>query len=534
VATQLLDVFGFLSVLLRGGALASSALVLGGAIFVLWVCPRTGEALQSCRRLLWWSAGALAVVQLCYVAADSAILAATAGLPLRDIAGANFFLAGVGAICAAAAIGALARRTGRPAHGILIPAAVVVSALIMTSHAAGRVNQRPLLIALTALHLGAAAAWVGAMPYFLLAIARSGDAFTANHLCRSFSRLALTGVAVLAGSGIGLSMLYVGSPHAIYGTSYGAMVASKVVLLGLLLLPGGFNYLIVRQHPVICYRLLPSLRRFAEAEVGIGFTVILAAASLTSQPPAVDMQAGRLTAAEIAQRMSPGWPQLHTPPLDALSPATPLGFGATEPGLVSFVPGTSYHPNTPGDIAWSEYNHHWSGLIVMVAGLAAVLASLRVRWARHWPLAFLGLAVFLFLRSDPENWPLGPRSFWQSFAVAEVLQHRVFVVLIVAFAYFEWAVRTGRISSHRASLVFPAVCAAGGALLLTHSHALGNIKEELLAELSHIPLAILAVAAGWSRWLELRLAIPQRRMLAWVWPVCLVLIGAVLLNYREA
>jgi putative copper resistance protein D len=83
-------------------------------------------------------------------------------------------------------------------------------------------------------------------------------------------------------------------------------------------------------------------------------------------------------------------------------------------------------------------------------------------------------------------------------------------------------------------LVFPAVCAVGGALLLTHTHSLSNIKEELLVELSHIPLAISAVAAGWSRWLELRLADPRRQIPAWIWPFCFILIGAVLLNYREA
>jgi putative copper resistance protein D len=82
--------------------------------------------------------------------------------------------------------------------------------------------------------------------------------------------------------------------------------------------------------------------------------------------------------------------------------------------------------------------------------------------------------------------------------------------------------------------VFPAVCAVGGALLLTHTHALTNINEELLIELSHLPLAIFAVAAGWSRWLELRLSGPQRRIPAWIWPFCFVLIGVVLLNYREA
>ena len=142
---------------------------------------------------------------------------------------------------------------------------------------------------------------------------------------------------------------------------------------------------------------------------------------------------------------------------------------------------------------------------MLAIGLLAVLGSTeRAPWARHWPLLFFGLALFLLVRSDPENWPLGPRGFWESFVVAEVLQHRVFVLLVVAFGVFEWGVQTNRITSLGASLVFPAVCALGGALLLTHSHSLGNAKEELLVELSHIPLALFAIAAGWSRWLELQ------------------------------
>jgi len=543
MATQLLDVFGFLSVLLRGGALAMTSLVLGGVAFTFWVLlpipynARADAAWESCRRLMFRSAAALVLVHVCQVAAHSAILSATTGLGLRQVTGANFFLAGASAICAAIVIAAMTmRRAWRPVPVILLPAAVLLGALVMTSHAVGRLDNRPALIMLTALHQTATAAWVGAMPYLLLSLGRGTGANLAHTLCRRFSIMAIASVAVLVASGAGMSIAYVGSASAIYGTSYGAMVASKVVLLGILLFLGGFNLLIVRQHPVMSAWLLPSLRRFAETEVGIGFTVILTAASLTSQPPAVDLPSGRVTAAEIVQRMRPKWPRLQTPALSSLSPATPLfSDAATAPGPSSFVPGTSYHPNTPGDIAWSEYNHHWAGLIVLAAGLLAVLASSGVAgWARHWPLSFLGLAVFLFLRADPENWPLGPRSFWQSFAVAEVLQHRLFVVLIVAFAGFEWAVRTGRIAARRARFVFPLVCAAGGALLLAHTHSLGNIKEELLAELSHIPLAIFAVAAGWSRWLELRLAIPQKRVAAWIWPACLVLIGAMLINYRES
>jgi copper resistance protein D len=545
VLTQLLDVFGLLSVVLRGGALASQSLVLGGAVFTLWILrglpggPRSADITQSCRRLVLWSAAGSALIQSCYLAADTAVLAGTANLGLADIAGAHFFIAGSAGICAATAVAAAAmRRNCELPPRLLALAAVSLAALVMTSHAPGRLDHRLALCALTALHQAATAFWIGGIPYLVLGLAKSQDPDLAQFLCRKFSRMSLFSVGTLAASGSAMSLIYVGSFDAIYGAAYGAMVASKVALLGILLLLGALNFFITHQPSATAASLLPCLRRLAEAEIGIGFTVIFAAASLTSQPPAVDLPADRVSAAEIVQRMSPRWPRLHTPELSGLSPPTPLGFddtGTNQPRPQSFVPGGSYSPNTPGDIAWSEYNHHWAGLIVLIAGLLAVLArSGAGGWARHWPLTFLGLAVFLFVAADPENWPLGPRSFWQSFAVAEVLEHRVFVLLIVAFAGFEWSVQTGRITSPPARLVFPSVCAAGGALLLTHSHSLGNAKEELLAELSHILVAIFGVTAGWARWLELRLPPGQRRIPAWIWPVCFSLIGIVLLNYRES
>jgi putative copper resistance protein D len=225
---------------------------------------------------------------------------------------------------------------------------------------------------------------------------------------------------------------------------------------------------------------------------------------------------------------------MATPSVTEISPASSLVVANNFKLPGSFVPGQLGNPNTPADIAWSEYNHHWAGLVVLAIGILAVL-SRRFSWARHWPLTFLGLAVFLLIRADPENWPLGPRGFWESFQVAEVAQHRSFVLLIVAFAVFEWTVQTRRTALQRAGLVFPLVCALGGAFLITHSHSLGNVKEEFLAELSHIPLALLAVVAGWSRWLEIRL--PRNRtqlVAAQIWPVCFVLIGTVLLYYRES
>ncbi|MEO6965384.1 MAG: hypothetical protein ABI076_05740, partial [Acidobacteriaceae bacterium] len=124
--------------------------------------------------------------------------------------------------------------------------------------------------------------------------------------------------------------------------------------------------------------------------------------------------------------------------------------------------------------------------------------------------------------------------FWDSFYNPEDLQHRLYILLIVSFVAFEWSVQTRRLQSQKAALVFPAVCVLGGALLLMHNHTLGNVKEELLTEMSHTAIALCAVFAGWSRWLELRGSGRGKRIASWVWPVCLMFIGLILLNYREA
>src|SRR5947207_973296 len=106
-----------------------------------------------------------------------------------------------------------------------------------------------------------------------------------------------------------------------------------------------------------------------------------------------------------------------------------------------------------------------------------------------------------------------------------MVQHRVFVLLMIAFAFFEWGVRTGRIASRRLALVFPVLTALGGTLLLTHSHAIANPREELLIEYTHLPMAIPGVLAGWARGLEIRGRPGQRRCAGGLWPLCVALIG---------
>jgi len=541
---RLLQIFGFLSVLFRGGTLSFESLTIGGIVFLNFVAgsanPQSEAINQGSLRWIRRAAVALAVTQLAYILASTLILMQSADMTLADVSGANFVLAGVLAIASALTIAALAGARSSKSHMVMaFPALLILLSSVMTSHAMARLEYRFPLAVVTALHQGATATWLGGLFYLLIAIPRCPDNRFARQLIARFSKLALISVAVLAAAGFTLGFAYVGSLDAIYDTSYGIMVATKAVLFGTLLLLGALNFQIARSPSGGA--VIASLKRFGEAEIGIGITVILTAASLTSLPPAVDLRTDRVSTQEIVARLAPQLPRLASPSIEDLPEdiyaAEVQAFDAGTLSPASFVPGQAgTRPNTPAEKSWSEYNHHWAGLIVLSIGLLAFLAQTKYfPWARNWPLLFLGLSLFLLLRSDPETWPLGPNGFWVTLQDPEVLLHRIFALLVIALAIFEWRVQTGLVATERARLIFPALVAVASALLLTHSHSLGNIKEEVLAELSHAPLAILGIVAGWSRWLELRLPSENkaRDRMAWLWPTCLLLIGLLLLNYRE-
>jgi len=540
---DLLGMFGFLVVLLRATILVFQTILVGGVIFLSFVASneslRPEELTRPAWKLIRWSGVGFALCQIAFLFVNSLVLGGSTDISIREMLGANFAIAGIVGIVASLAVAWWPVRLQKT---VLVPALLILGTSVVTSHSFSRMEGRAPLVGLTALHLLATASWIGGLPYLLLSMKRISEHGIRIRISQRFSRLAQISVAVLFLAGLGMSLVFVGSWNALYGTAYGIMVGTKVALFCCLLLLGAANYFIVRGVGAASTTGATSLIRFGEVEIGIGLTVILAAASLTSQPPGADLTEDRVSLHEIAVRYAPRMPRLTSPPLGDLSPAgRQLERQAKLAGVkvpAAFMPGESFsHPDTPGDIAWSEYNHSWAGLIVFFMGLLALLSRNKYfSWAKIWPLMFLGLAVFLFLRADPENWPLGPNGFWESFREADVLQHRAAVILIIVFALFQWAVETNRVKSHAAALVFPGVCAIGGIVLLTHTHAVTNIKQEMLAELSHTPLAIFGIIAGWARWLELRL--PQennaRKYLAWVWPVCFVFVGLILMDYHEA
>jgi putative copper resistance protein D len=495
-----------------------------------------GKIQSSTWRLLWISAVGLAVVQLLYLYVNSAVLMATNEIGFDGVVGANFFISGSIVVTAALATAMIAGGGKNIAKwAIAVLALVIMGASVMTNHAASRLDGRPLLITLSCIHELAAGFWIGGLPFLVLGLYRAKDLTTQWYVTERFSRLALSCAGALVISGTVMSVIYIGSWAAIIGTAYGLMVTAKTTMLGAVLLLGGVNFLLIRNTSKGVG--LPRLRRLIEAEVGIGITLILTAASLTSQPPAVDQISDTVTLAQIYQRFKPTVPRLtYKYVAEAASDA-----GESTSGVVPNDKALAYnidgHPLTSrmvnGSIV-SESNHHWMGLVVLAMGLLAVLARTgKAPWAEYWPLLLIGIAIFIFLQADTECWPVGWKGFGACWADPEVFQHRMAVLVCLAFGCFEAHVRKQRKENDPLALVFPLMVAVGGAVLLTHSHAITNVKENLLAELSHVLMGVLAVFAGWTRWLELRLPEENRAIPSWIWPVCFVLIGAVLLNYRE-
>jgi copper resistance protein D len=542
---QLVDLFGFLSVALRAGTLIFQSLLLGGVVFVLWVSRNTpGDAAQrmrmqaSCWTLLRVSIVGLILFQIAYLYVDSTVLMVSAEIGFKDVIGANFFISGSIVLTAALLALIASVSSGRRTTWILLLSALVVlGASLMTNHSASRIDGRVLLTALTATHEAATGLWIGGLPFLVMSLFRNRDTHARLYITQRFSSMALICVILIVASGLFMSVIYIGTWQAVVGTAYGVMVVAKAVMLGVLMLLGGINFLMLRK--LSPDEVMPRLRRLIEAEVGIGLTVILTAASLTSQPPAVDQPGDTVSFAQIVERIKPAMPRLTYSEATLSINRTP-GSGAPAGNVGGELPtaydvdGNALSARKVAQALESQANHNWMGVLVLGMGVLALLARTgKAPWAEYWPLLLIGIAIFIILQADSECWPVGWKSVGACMADPEVFQHRLAALVCIGFAIFELRVRRRKRENDPMAMVFPLMCAAGGAVLLTHQHAITNVKESLLVELSHVPMGVLAVFAGWSRWLELRLPPENRKIPSWIWPVCFVLIGAGLLNYRE-
>jgi len=532
----------FFDGLLGGAILVTLAIALGGVAFALLVVPRdAGAATEALRAraaaVLAWGAALLAACQVVVLGLKAIVLAGYLGPDvIARYPGTLQFRAGVArAACAAAlAVAALLARRRPAAAGRWIAVVALAACTALAGawlvHAAGRLDNRVRLMTFTVLHQIAASVWAGGLIHLGSAwrLGRRDPAVRAlwPRLVARFSAFAMTSVVTLVLLGLPLATWYVDSWDGLVGTGYGSLVVTKVGLLVAALALASGNLAAVRGFRrrgdrVPLHARVPYL---VEAESILVVVLLFTAASLSSQPPARDTTDERATPAEVLEVFRPKLPALRTPSVGRMlaNSSDPYAAIGGERTVVAY--------------SWSNFSHNVAGLFVLAMSLLA-LASARWRWARRWPLLLVALGVFVFLRSMAVDgvWPFGPRGFWHTTLMsAEDMQHRLAAVLAVTLGLVEWRARRDDRPDSRLAYVFPALAAAGGLLLLVHSHVAFEVKSSYLIQITHTFMGTLAVLLACGRLLDLRLDSRLGRLAGIGSSLAMLLIALTLIFYREA
>ena len=171
--STLFDIFGFLSVVLRGLDLVAQSILLGSVSFALFMAPllardsrreaRTVAA--GVRRCIQGAALAPVITATATTAVGAAVLAASLETSWREVAGAGFVIAGGVKAVAAAAIGLMVSLRPMAAASTRITigaaAALVLYEALASTHATARLSDSALLTFATGAHELGAALWLG-------------------------------------------------------------------------------------------------------------------------------------------------------------------------------------------------------------------------------------------------------------------------------------------------------------------------------------------------------------------------------------
>src|SRR5262249_44307068 len=293
---------------LRAAGLVGHAVALGSVVFALVVLSR--EPAQRPARAFERALALAAIGALVVVFAQARLLAALgqarvvadAQWPMGALLGSTVGAAGLAriavALVTAAAVIALRQAPASSVRrALLLGSSVLLAGTgALASHAMGRMDGQASLLLVTALHQVAVGVWVGGLACAAIIALHPGNGGTA--WLRPFSTVALAAVAGIAVTGLVLTLAYVGSAGAAIGTSYGAMVLTKVVLFAALLAMGALNHRALHGRltlaPWQTRRAADDsgsllVRRRLEVEAGLAVVTILLAASIGSAPPAADV-----------------------------------------------------------------------------------------------------------------------------------------------------------------------------------------------------------------------------------------------------
>ncbi len=537
----------FIDDFLGGLMLISYALVVGSVLwsFVILRVYAEGRAsdgtILASVKVLHLGAVALAASVGTKLVIKGMVLASTLGeLPMEAYAGTVQFQAGALRFLLALGFVVFARKllkepTAKSSWqtvGALTVPLVISGAWLV--HAVGRFEDRGILMFTTVIHQLAAAVWFGCVAQLMMLWKASKKDEGAKALwpvaITRFAWLGVTSVVLLICTGTFLAWNYIGTWDGLFGTGYGSLVITKNWLF---LVALGFAWLNNRagkqwRENGGLSNLTNKVPYYIEAETFILIGILFIAATLSSQPPSVDIQDRTAKVSEVVEMFMPHVPRVTSPSHQEL-----LAGEAGRVAVVNKIPSVAAQE-------WSDYNHNISGLFLTIMGLLAIASYVKNRhlaWTKYWPIGFMGLSIFLFFRSDAETWPLGPIGFWEStFKNGEVFQHRIATTVAMVIGYMELQARLHP-ERRKIQFILPILSAFGGILLLTHAHAEFELKSEFLIQATHTTMGLLAMIMASGRWLELRMVTPdgyqEGRIAGVISMVAMLLIGVLMVFYRE-
>jgi copper transport protein len=285
--------------------------VLGGAWLLLTVWPRGRDDARA-RRLVWGGLGAATVGGALELLLQGPY---TAGTTLGDLANwslldntlhtdygryhsLRLLLLGVAAMYFAWTLQRARSRVDLIAAPLGIGLAVTFSA---AGHAA-TTSPEWLSTSVDVLHVCAMAAWIGALVMLVGAVLPAGDPDEAAEVLPIVSRVALGAVLTIAATGTYAAWRGIGTWSAVFGTTYGLLVVTKVLLLLALVALGYVSRQVVQgrwSKVPVAYAMSDTdvevepvprrvnaerIRRSVLVEIVLAFTVFAVAGVLVSEP----------------------------------------------------------------------------------------------------------------------------------------------------------------------------------------------------------------------------------------------------------
>jgi hypothetical protein len=190
----------------------------------------------------------------------------------------------------------------------------------------------------------------------------------------------------------------------------------------------------------------------------------------------------------------------------------------------------------------SEFNHHLAGFFVALAGVFVLFEpnlAKRWPWVKYlWPACFLLAGIFVLAWSDTELWPFGHRQWLEALQNnREVLQHKTFAILLFGLGAVEWQRARGVLLTAWSGWVFPLVAISGSIILIFHQHEGGMVGRHHMETMARIQSRHLSYTAcgfgiGVTKGLS-EVARDRAGIFTKMWPLLLVVLGALLMFYRE-